>query len=76
MDNLKDNDYYVKTIKADLEFIVSHMNGLSIEEFAADEVLLDSMMFRMIQISENSRKLTDKYKAARSEVPWNSVYGM
>ena len=41
-----------------------------------DEVLLDSMMFRMIQISENAKKLTDNYKQMRKEIPWNSIYGL
>ena len=41
----------------------------------ANEVLLDSMLFRMIQISENSKKLSDEYKHQHASVPWNAVYG-
>ena len=52
MDNVKNDAYYVKRLKHDLEFVVTHMKNVDIEELNANEVLLDSMLFRMIQISE------------------------
>ena len=33
-------------------------------------------MFRMIQISENCKKLSDDYKLSRPEVPWSAMAGM
>ena len=56
MDNVKNDAYYIKRLKQDLEFVVTHMKNVDIEEFSANEVLLDSMLFRMIQISENAKK--------------------
>ncbi len=41
------------------------MENVDIEELNANEVLLDSMLFRMIQISENAKKLSDEYKLHR-----------
>lgn len=76
MDNIKNNEYYIQKIKIDLEFIVSHMNGVSKDEFYKNDILQDSMMFRMIQISENCKKLTDDYKLSRPEVSWNAMAGM
>ena len=76
MDNIKDDKYYIQKIKIDLEFIVSHMKNVSEEEFYKNEILLDSMMFRMIQISENCKRLTDVYKLSRPDVPWNAMAGM
>ena len=52
------------------------MAGKDIHDLDADEVLLDSMMFRLIQISENSRKLTDDFRNAWMGIPWNAVYGL
>ena len=49
MDNVKNDAYYVKRLKQDLEFVVTHMKNVDIEELNANEVLLDSMLFRMIQ---------------------------
>ena len=62
MDNIKNNEYYIQKVRKDLEFIVSHMAGVDMEELNANEILLDSMLFRMIQISENAKKLTEEYK--------------
>lgn len=76
MDNIKGDEYYINKIKNDLEFIVLHMHNVDIEEFNKNDILLDSMMFRMIQISENCKKLTDYYKTVHSEVPWNAVSGL
>ena len=50
MDNTKDDKYYIQRIKKDLEFIVVHMQNVDIEELNKNEVLLDSMLFRMIQV--------------------------
>lgn len=76
MDNDKSDDYFISKIEQDLVFIVSHMEAVDLEELNTNEILLDSMMFRMIQISENARKLSDEYKTAHSKIPWNSLYGL
>ena len=76
MDNIKNNIYYIQKIRKDLEFIVEHMRDVSMEELNVNEVLLDSMLFRMIQISENAKRLTDEYKLSRSHIPWSALSGM
>ncbi len=76
MDNPKTDIYYIKKIHDDLSFICRHMDGVKIEELESDEVLLDSMMFRLIQVSEISRKLTNEYKKKNDIIPWNALYGL
>ena len=76
MNNEKNDAYFVQKIRKDLEFITVHMRSVEIEDLNADEVLLDSMMFRMIQISENAKKLTDEYKAMHRSIPWNALSGL
>lgn len=34
------------------------------------------MMFRLIQISENAKKMSDKYKSERDDIPWIAIYGL
>lgn len=75
MDNAKNDNYYLQKIIKDLTFVTSKMKNIDIDELNANEILLDSMMFRMIQISENSKKLSDKYKENHAIIPWNAVYG-
>ena len=76
MDNVKNDAYYIKRLKQDLEFVVTHMKNVDIEELNANEVLLDSMLFRMIQISENAKKLSDEYKLHRGKRSWNAIFGL
>ena len=76
MDNIKTDGYYIQKIRKDLEFIIEHMKNVDIEELNLNEVLLDSMLFRMIQLSENAKKLSDDYKRMHGEVPWNAMYGL
>ena len=75
MDNMKDYNYYIQRIRKDLEFMVIHMRNVDIEDLKKDDVLLDSMLFRMIQVSENAKKLSDKYKENNCDVPWRALSG-
>ncbi len=76
MDNIKNDEYYVKKILKDLLFIVKHMNGVEFERFEEDELLLNAMLFCLIQVQENSKKLTDEYKAKRTNIPWVDIAGL
>ena len=37
---------------------------------------MDSVMFRLIQIAENSDKLTDAFKEQYKTIPWRAVKGL
>ena len=76
MDNIKNNEYFLKKMIVDLEFIVKHTKNLSIDEFKNDEILQDSVMFRLIQVSENSDRLKDDFKARHSTIAWRAIKGM
>jgi uncharacterized protein with HEPN domain len=76
MDNVKNDMFYANKIKEDLEFIVCQTKDIDAEELDKNAILLDSMMFRLIQISENAKKLTDEYKINHQEVPWTAIYGL
>jgi uncharacterized protein with HEPN domain len=76
MDNNKDDIYYFNRIKTDLKFVIDHTEGKTKSEIEEDEVLVDSIMFRIIQIAENNMKLSDEFKASHKEVPWLAIKGM
>ena len=46
------------------------------ENFGEDEVLLDSVMFRLIQISENAARLSEDLKTAYADIPWLAMRGL
>ena len=76
MDNKKDDTYFAQKIRKDLSFIVQHTQTISEEDLGANEILLDSMLFRLIQISENAKRLSDTYKTKHPAVPWIAIYGL
>lgn len=76
MDNKKTDHYYIKKIVTDLEFIISHTNDLTQTELEENEVLVDSILFRLIQVSENSDKLTMSFKIKNSSIPWRAIKGL
>ncbi len=76
MDNIKNDTYFIKKICDDLVFICKYMAETELNEFEENQLLQDAMMFRLIQISENARKLSDIYKAQHSAIPWNAVFGL
>ncbi|MBR4050778.1 MAG: DUF86 domain-containing protein [Clostridia bacterium] len=76
MDNKKDNSYYVNKIITDLAFIVENTKNLSVAQLQSNEILVDSVMFRLIQVSENADKLTETFKQYNKVIPWRAVKGM
>ena len=76
MNNPKTDTYYLEKVKKDLEFIIRNMQGVTKSDLSENEILQDSMMFRLIQISENARKLSDEYRTSRSDIPWGDMFGL
>ena len=76
MDNYKNDTYYLDKIRTDMTYIIAHMKDVDLQELNNNEVLLDSMLFRMIQISENVKRLSEEYKENNSNLPWNELTGL
>lgn len=76
MDNVKNDRYYIEKILEDLEFVKSNMEGKTKQDFSENLLLQDSMMFRLIQISEKVNNLSMQYQEEHNEVPWFAIRGM
>lgn len=75
MDNNKDDAYYINKIKEQIVFINKHMKNVTLEELTQNEILQDSMLFRLTQLHEYSKGLTDEYKN-KTNIPWNKISGI
>lgn len=71
----KDDIYYVGKILKDINYLIDKVHNLSLEEFSNNEMLCDSVLFRLIQISENANKITENFKIKHSQIPWKSIKG-
>lgn len=72
----KDNRYYLEKMEENVDFILEHMSGVSKKQLESDPVLQDSMMLRLIQISENAKNLTDVFREKNAHIPWTDIYGL
>ena len=76
MDNVKDDRYILEKITSDLKFVIDHTQGMTQEEMTENDLLIDSVMFRIVQEAENSAKLSDAFRAAHPDIPWAAIRGM
>ncbi|MCR5462605.1 MAG: hypothetical protein K6E87_06010 [bacterium] len=53
MDNIKNDAYYIDLIKKDIDKIEQYTKDISYDEFINDELLIDAIMFRLVQMIEN-----------------------
>ena len=76
MDNIKNDKYYIEKMLKDIRFLMEKTAGITLEDLTANEVLCDSVLFRLIQISENSNKLTPVLMVCHKSIPWQAIKGM
>ena len=76
MDNIKNDEFFLKKIKDDLEYLIGIGKGLEREGFEKSVLHQDSVMFRLVQISENADKLSKEFKESHSEIVWKQIKGM
>ena len=75
MKKQKDDAYFISRILDDIDYILSILDGVDLAAFSNNQMMSDSTVFRLIQISENSRGLSDDMKNS-VEYDWFKVSGM
>ena len=75
MDNVKDDKYYVNLILEDIDKIIKYTFNISYNDFISDEQLIDAILFRLIQMTENIKKLSNSFKEKYSNIAWNDIVG-
>ena len=53
IDNIKNDKYYVNLIIEDIDKILKYTKDIAYEDFIDDEQLVDAILFRLIQMTEN-----------------------
>lgn len=76
MDNTKDDKYYLRKIIENIDFILLHTSEMDLQKLKEDEVLVDSVMFRFIQIAEEAQSLSDAFKEKTHSLPWHELSGI
>ncbi len=76
MNQTKNDGYYLQKIQTDLLFIQKHTQNLAKETLESNEILVDSMLFRLIQVAENTNKLSERIKTRNPTIPWRAMKGL
>ncbi len=75
MDNLKDDKYYMKKAIKEIETIQSYTSDMSYEEFEDDELTIDAVMFRLVQMVEHIKKISKEYRDEHDDIKWVQIFG-
>ncbi len=76
MDNIKDDKYYANKIMIDVQYLIGLKEKYAYEEIQTNEMVLDSIFFRFIQIAENATKLSKELKASHKDIDWGAISGL
>ena len=75
MDNKKNDSYYFSKIIEDINTIKKYLNNASCEQFLSDSQLVDAIMFRLVQLIENTKNISTEFKNEHSEIKWGDIIG-
>ena len=68
MKRQKDDAYFISRIIDDIDYILSILEGVDLGTFSSNQMMSDSTVFRLIQISENSRVRTPELKGLAKDI--------
>ena len=60
---------------SDIEVIISYTKNKTYEEIMSDGLLVDGIMFRLIQLIKNIKNISEEFKASHPEIPWGDIMG-
>lgn len=66
----------VQHILEAIKKLENRVNGLTREEFAADDILADSIIYQLIIIGEAVNQLNQKIKERYPDIPWQAIGGL
>ena len=76
MDNIKNDSYFIQKAIADINAIENHTkNVTTYDEFMSDEMVVDAVMFRLIQLIENVKNISSEFKNNHNDIPWGKILG-
>ena len=71
----KSDSYYMEQALIEIDAIKGYTEGLSYKELMSDIKTIDATMFRLQQMVEKIKNLSDEFKELHKEVPWGDIIG-
>lgn len=76
MDNVKNDTYYLEKLNHHFKRIMTIMENKTYDAFVNDIDAQEICMFNLIQISELTKNLSEKYKKSNPDIPWTDISGL
>ena len=75
MNNFKNDDYYIRKVIENIDVISLYTKGVSYDEFRQSALIIDAVMFRLVQMAENIVRISANYKEQHSNIEWTKIIG-
>ena len=72
---VKDDNYYLIKTMEEIGRILDYSKDITIQELIETPVVLDGIIFRMIQMSEHINNISIDFKNSYSNIDWISIKG-
>ncbi len=59
----------------EIAIIIKYTAGMSYEEFMSDMRNIDTTIFRLEQLIEQIKHLSEEFKTSHKEIPWGDIIG-
>lgn len=71
----KNDKYYMEKALVEIDAIIRYSKNMSYDEFMQNEQTIDSVLFRLIQLIEHIKDISNAYKLKHNEIPWGDIIG-
>jgi uncharacterized protein with HEPN domain len=69
------DDVYLLEMRMYAQRALERIADATKQEFLANDALLESVAFNLLQIGEAARKLSAEFRATQDSVPWDEIIG-
>lgn len=75
MDSIKNDKYYFQKAMNDINAIEKYFDNKAYDEFIADSMLIDAIMFRLVQLVVSIKKISLEFKNNHPNIEWGNIMG-
>ena len=75
MDNRKNERYYIEKVFENIDAIILYAKDLSYDDFINDSIVIDAIMFRLVQMAENISRISKEFRERHFNIKWGEIIG-
>ena len=72
----RDHRLFLDDMVASCEKALSYTQGLTLDQFLADEIVGDAVLMNLLVIGEAANRLPEGLRGQHPEVPWGTLIGL